>query len=300
VIVQRRAPRRRPLVNGQRLDVARDGRRDLHAARPGADDGHPLPGEAHRLPRPPARMVGLTREGRAAGHVRVLRHRQHARRAAEAPRPDLEAVGGPRRPRRRGLVPGRRGHLAAQADVPAQAEPVDHVVEVRLGLRLRGELLRPVPLLPQVFGEEVPVGVALRVEPAAGVAVPVPGAADAVALLQQPHRVAGRAGPVQLVEAEDAGADDHQIDVGPGGTRTRGRRAAFACCHDLPARRRRLVRRPREPRRASWSGRSPRRRPGCRPGWRRGPRRAPRRSSRRCTRRCCGRCPPRAGSRCPR
>jgi hypothetical protein len=98
--------------------------------------------------------------------------------------------------------------------VPPQVEPVDHVVEVALGLGLLGEVLLPLPLVEQLAGEQVGVGVALRVEPGAGVAVPVPGAADAVARLEQQggEPVLDRA--VQLVDAGDAGTDDCHVDVG--------------------------------------------------------------------------------------
>ena len=106
------------------------------------------------------------------------------------------------------------GDLRAEAHVAPQVEPVDDVVEVALGLRLFGEVLLPLPLVEQLLREQVRVRVALGVEPRAGVAVPVPGAADAAAGLEQLHREAGFARAVQLVDAGDAGADDQHVDVG--------------------------------------------------------------------------------------
>jgi hypothetical protein len=82
-------------------------------------------------------------------------------------------------PRLVGLVPGRGLHPASELDVPAQVALVGDVIEVALGLRLGGEVLGPVPLVEQLLAERVAVGVALGVEAAAGVAVPVPGAPDA-------------------------------------------------------------------------------------------------------------------------
>ena len=108
------------------------------------------------------------------------------------------------------------GDRGAEPHVAAEVEPVDHVVEVALGLGLLGEVLLPLPLVEQLLREQVGVRVALGVEPRAGVAVPVPGAADAAAGLEQLRREARLARAVQLVDAGDAGADDQHVDVGRG------------------------------------------------------------------------------------
>ena len=97
----------------------------------------------------------------------------------------LAAVADGDGPRPRRLVVLRRRDLRVEADVAAQVEPVDHVVEVALGLGLLGEVLLPLPLVEELPGEQVAVRVALGVEPGAGVAVPEPGAADAAAGLEQ-------------------------------------------------------------------------------------------------------------------
>ena len=93
----------------------------------------------------------------------------------------------------------RGGDAAAELDVAAQIELVGDVVEVAQGLRLAGEMLGPVPFLQQFLGERVAVGITFGVETCAGIAVPVPGAADAGAGLQHAHascpvRAGGRAG----------------------------------------------------------------------------------------------------------
>ena len=126
-------------------------------------------------------------------------------------------------PGARGLVVHRRGDAGAEPHVAPQVEPVDHVVEVALDLGLLGEVLLPLPFLEQLLREQVAVGVALRVEPCPGVAVPVPRAAHAVAGFDQPRGEAGFEGAVQLVDAGDARADDQHVDGGRRADRRRRR-----------------------------------------------------------------------------
>ena len=87
-----------------------------------------------------------------------------------------------------------------------------HVPDGSLRFGLRREVLLPLPLVEELLGEEVAVAVALGVEAGARVAVPVPGAADAPARLEQLHREPGLTGAVQLVDAGDAGAHDQHVD----------------------------------------------------------------------------------------
>ncbi len=126
----------------------------------------------------------------------------------------LGAVAGRHHPGTRRLVVHGRRDRGVEPHVAPKVEPVDHVVEVALDLRLLGEVLLPLPVVEQLLREEVAVGVALGVEPRPGVAVPEPGPADAASRLEQLHGEAGFAGPVQLVDAGDAGADDQDVDVG--------------------------------------------------------------------------------------
>ena len=124
------------------------------------------------------------------------------------------------RPGGAGLVEGGRGDAGAELHQVAQAELLDDEVQVRLGLGLAGEVLRPVPLGEQLGREEVAVGVALRVEAGARVAVPVPGAPDVGAGLDQADVEARLTQQVQLVDAGDPGADDDDLGV-EGGARCR-------------------------------------------------------------------------------
>src|SRR5262249_39807528 len=80
------------------------------------------------------------------------------------------------------------------------------------GFRLRREVLRPVPLFEQLLAEGVAVGVALGVEAAARIAVPVPRTADPGAGLEDADLLAQLTQTVELVEAGDAGADDDRVE----------------------------------------------------------------------------------------
>ncbi|MEJ7720541.1 MAG: hypothetical protein WKF58_08890 [Ilumatobacteraceae bacterium] len=78
-------------------------------------------------------------------------------------------------------------HLRVELDVPAEIEPVGDVVGVAQDLGLRGVALAPLPLLLQVVVERVRVVHALDVAAGAGIAVPVPGAADVGGRLERAH-----------------------------------------------------------------------------------------------------------------
>ena len=147
-----------------------------------------LPREVDRLGRPPAGVVLHAAEVVAAGDVGQVRHRQHAGGGDEEAGPSRRAVVGGDGPGAGGSSQTAAVTGGAEADVAPEVEPVDHVVEVALGLGLAGEVLLPLPLVEELLREEVAVGVALGVEPGAGVAVPEPGAADAAAGLDAAAR----------------------------------------------------------------------------------------------------------------
>src|SRR3546814_15649113 len=87
-------------------------------------------------------------------------------------------------------------------------ELVSNIVQILFGLRLGREVLAPVPLVQQLLAERISVGIAFAVEASAGVAVPVPGAADAGANLERAHiQPEFIAQPVKLVKTGNAGAD---------------------------------------------------------------------------------------------
>ena len=123
----------------------------------------------------------------------------------------LVAVGVDRahRPRRRVLVPLDRGHLGVEADVRADAELVDALAEVLVELGARAVVERPVVAL----GERVAVVVVRDVDPAPGIAVLQPGAADVGVLVQHDVRHVGLGQAVGGDDAGHAGADDDDLEV---------------------------------------------------------------------------------------
>ena len=103
-----------------------------------------------------------------------------------------------------GLVVMRGDDAGVEADVALQVEPVGDMVEVAQDLRLAGIALGPFPLAHQLGREGVPVDVAFGIAARAGIAVPVPGAADAAAGFQHLHRQAETVAQAeQLVEARE-------------------------------------------------------------------------------------------------
>ena len=104
----------------------------------------------------------------------------------------------------------------AEAEVAAQVEAFDDALEVFEDLGLGDVGALPGAVLQQVAVEGVAVEVALGVRQRARVAVPVPGAAGAVCLVEADRGEAEFV--VQLVDGVDAaesGADDDGVD-GPG------------------------------------------------------------------------------------
>ena len=105
------------------------------------------------------------------------------------------------------------GYPALALDVAAQVELVGDVIQIALGLGLRGEVFLPIPFVQQFLRKGIAVGPAFGIEAGAGIAVPVPGAADAGAGLEHAHLEPEFAQPVELVEAGDAGADDDRVEI---------------------------------------------------------------------------------------
>ena len=117
----------------------------------------------------------------------------------------------------------------AELDVPFQVELVRNEVAVTFDLRLAGEMLTPIPLVEHFLREGIAIGIALGIETAAGITIPVPCTADSGSSLQDPHAQAQRAQPIKLVKARHAGADDDDIEIQC--RRGRGARVGFLHCH---------------------------------------------------------------------
>src|SRR5262249_14128394 len=100
-----------------------------------------------------------------------------------------------------------------QLDVPTQVKLVRDIIEVALVLRLARIMFFPVPFLQEFFREGIAVGVTLRVEARARVAIPIPGAAYATPRLVDPHREPALPQTVQLVQPGHAGADNNRVKL---------------------------------------------------------------------------------------
>ena len=201
---------RRPLEDVQVLRLLGDLRDQLDAGRARADDAHAPAGELDALLRPARAVVPLALEV-----VEALERRPVHRRQA----PGCHDAVGRRVPRAvlGGDLPApvdvaRGCDARAQLDVAAQVEAVRDVIEVAQDLRLGRIALAPLPLLLELLRERVRVVHRLDVAAGAGVAVPVPRAADRVALLEDAHAEAEAAQTVQRVQAGEAGADDDRVD----------------------------------------------------------------------------------------
>src|SRR5208337_4790024 len=82
-----------------------------------------------------------------------------------------------------------------------------------LDFRLAGEFFAPAPALVQIFGKQILVNIAFRVEACAGISVPIPGSADVRRSVERLHRQSLAAQKMQLVEARDAGADHGRVQL---------------------------------------------------------------------------------------
>src|SRR5437016_612999 len=100
---------------------------------------------------------------------------------------------------------------AAELYVPAKVELVGDVIQVFQRVRLGGEVLLPVPFPHQLLGKGVAIGPAFGIETRARIAVPVPGAADVRAGLEDSHSHAQFAQAVEHIHAGNPGADDDRV-----------------------------------------------------------------------------------------
>ena len=201
------------LEDRQVLGFRRDERDRLYRRGTGADHGDGSTGEIHLFVRPVAGVVG-----RAFETVQPLELRRVGRReAARRHYADLGvrglAVAGFERPAVRGLIERCFQHTRFKLDVAAQIEAVGDVVGVSQDLRLRGIAFAPAPLLLQLGRELVGVLHAFDVAACAWVTVPVPGAADARARLEDARLEAPPAQLMQHVEAGKSRADDNGVEV---------------------------------------------------------------------------------------
>ena len=210
-----------PLEYGHLRGLPCDDRDRLDARRPAADHRYALAGEVHALVGPVVRVIDLAAETAGTLDVDRFRQRQAAGGHHVEAAGDFVARAGTDVPAPGRGIPGGSLDAGGEADVPAQIVLVGHVVGVGEDLGLRGVLLRPLPLALELRVEAVRVIDRHDVAAGAGVAVPVPGAADAVGGLEHHGGESEAAQAVQHVEPGESGPDHHDVNVRPD---------AWVCC----------------------------------------------------------------------
>src|ERR1700730_4255991 len=116
------------------------------------------------------------------------------------------------RPTRACLVENRGMDACVEGDQTAEVKPLGDMVRVAENFRLRGKQLAPLPVLLQLLREAERILHALDIAAGAGIAIPVPGAADAAPRLEGAHVKTELAQAMQQVKAGEAGTDDEDVD----------------------------------------------------------------------------------------
>ena len=204
-------PLRRALVHGHRLHAVGDLGQQLHHGGAGANHRDALAVDRQALG-PLRRMEAHAGEVGRAFDARDLRVAQLPDGADEEARAQLRLAIGPlqaRHPLARVVVPAGAHQPRREADVPAQADGLDHLQQVGHDVFAAREVARPQEARP----ERQRVGVVRRVHAAARIAVHVPGAADLGRLLDdgEGHAELGQAGAQR--DAADPRADDQHVVV---------------------------------------------------------------------------------------
>ena len=215
-VMQRRAPIGRALKDCEGTNLGSNSLDHLHARRPRTNHGHALARETDRLMRPAIGMEGLARKTFNARDARQRISGKRAKRGDQEAAVMLCARIKCDCPALRGFIEMRAHDAVIELDMAAQIETVCHVLQIAQCFGLRGEMLAPAPFLQQFIGKRIAVGVAFRIKPRAGVAIPIPGAAQIAAGLEHLDAIAKLPQAIQLIEAGNAGADDDHIGLGQG------------------------------------------------------------------------------------
>jgi hypothetical protein len=194
-------------------DFARDGLDGLHTCRAGADHSDTFAGKIDRLFRPARGVKGLSLERIASLDARQGGRGERTDRSHKKAARMLATVFQRDAPVSRILIVNRSDNPAPELDVTPQVELVGNMVAIAQGFRLAGKVLGPFPFLQQFLREGIAIGIAFGIETRAGIAIPVPGAADIGAGLEHADAQAELAQPVELVHARQASANDDGVVV---------------------------------------------------------------------------------------
>jgi hypothetical protein len=148
---------------------------------------------------------------------------------------DRRAAAGAELPALGLLVPSGFGDLGLEAEVAAQIVAVRDEAEIAQDLGLGRVFLRPGPDLVEFRIERVAVVDGLDIAARAGIAVPVPGAADVAGFVETNGREAGLAQAMEKLEAGKSGTDHGNIDLLGCSTRRAGLTRGDHCVrHGIP------------------------------------------------------------------
>src|SRR5690606_10724735 len=172
----------------------------------------PLARQIDRFVRPFAGVVDLAAEGVAPGDVGNVGGREHAGGQHEEAGGDVVPGVGGHRPSAGPVVVGGGADTGEEVVGRAQVVAVGDMLDVAQDLLLRGEPFGPGPFLLQLLVERVGVVDALDIAAGAGIAVVVPGAADAFGGFESVHAHAEAAQFVHRVQAGDACPDDDGVE----------------------------------------------------------------------------------------
>ena len=201
------------LEDGEMLGLRRDQRDRLDGGGSGADDADPLSGEGDRLMGPGAGVIPGTFETVQAVEGRAIDGREapggHDAIGGAKPR----AVLGGNPPASCRVVEDGFGDRRLESDVAAEVEAVRDVLQIAQDFRLPRIAFGPPPLLLELVGELVGILDAIGIAAGAGIAVPVPGTADAAAPLEDLYREPHPAQAMKHVEAGEACADDDRVHI---------------------------------------------------------------------------------------
>ena len=212
-VPQRRAVVGRPLENRKVSHLFGYLGNQLHCGSSGADHPHPLAGQVHAFLRPSSRVTPCALVGIQTLEIRHVERRQQANRRHQERRPGLVPVLNLHQPGVPVFLKGTDRDPRVEPYIPPQVELVGDIIQVTLVFGLTGVKLLPVPFLEQLLGEGIPIGVALRVEARAGIAVPVPRSADAAAVFKDPDRHPQLPETMKLVKPGHPGSDDDCVKL---------------------------------------------------------------------------------------
>src|SRR3984893_5249465 len=212
-VPRRNAVIRRPLEHRDLRGFLGDDGYPLYGRGARADHGDAPTHEAHRLMRPFASVEGSAFKGLDTGKIGHASRREAAGRHHNVAGNDSLAGARMHPPTCAGLVEDRGVDARVEGYEAAEVKPVGDMVRIAENFRLRGKQLAPLPVPLQFLREAERILHALDVATGAGIAVPVPGAANTATGLKGAHGKTELAEAMQQIKAGEASTDDEDVDL---------------------------------------------------------------------------------------